>query len=1059
MGRSTSNRTASFGRLLAVSAMSLVLIRQAHAAAPQLEEPVIRDDRYLPEPPRQQDEWKAPTSDLPWEFANAVRVLCRQGFADPRGCDYCEIQAATNSDISAHAPHVRTHGWVLLQRDAQGHSYAVCWNGLVYPRIKVGPKADLDRDVKAFIDAHELGKLIDEDGPRADDERSMWHGNLGDPGAALLLRLGRGDLAAELWFTKHPNRAEFEPSDTHKFDPYVALAQDWSSLQFKRATQAWEHREYPLALYAFRKLGRFAETAEAEAKQRGFKPSDKEPLCFKCLEQSPEFLRDLEYRAPRWPLEPIVCIGPGKCSDQKKRIASLIDRLDEVNPPRIGISMRGDMVLLDDDVVVRALIVEGAPALEPLMECFKHDDRLTRSRESETRREAPEHRMSVRKAAYAAMCDILDRSDLAANRNRIVTNAYDDSCRELAALLDEPIKQAKQYSRVERLYQRLADDKATPEQWHEAAKILLSPRERRQAMPFYGIRGSEFDQPDTGDPDKLVGESLRDKNNPSVTDLVLKRIKQAEDPEITFDLVCALARWDAKTAQEPLAEQMQRLLEKAEGNGSGRERSSFDDHAGERYVELVERRTKLGDKRALDDYAAAISNATRTNFHQAFPLGAKGPYRFAPMADHADHPAIKKAAEKLFADHDSPWVPLGLEDTSNQNVLYTTQLVDSKLLRHEAFRKAVMKELANTAALSTVKHLKDGSTYYSLAGCSMGYGSATPPLEDITQEFRVCDYCAYMISRISGAPRCELFWTEAERDKAVAACAEFLRKQQYELSWHHDTLKLDKPATRDQVAKSEAVFSLEGEEQVRVVKGLKLPLNARWTTLKDNPTYRHETDPKTGAKVPVIEYEQGGEIVQAEEVFNDGKWQRYYGFIGAHRLARVKAEEIDLSPDRWDQEEWFKVADTLHARLELSASTAGDGYYGRYFSSKEPVSASLMVRNASGLDQKSPSPEKLVRLRLLYSPETLSRQGELVPKSDNEKDWQEVTRKPDAKFKIEKADVLIPAQKVKIATVDLRDWFDMTKPGFYRLQLLPTDKQPNREVDVPPEVRFSLARK
>jgi hypothetical protein len=48
-----------------------------------------------------------------------------------------------------------------------------------------------------------------------------------------------------------------------------------------------------------------------------------------------------------------------------------------------------------------------------------------------------------------------------------------------------------------------------------------------------------------------------------------------------------------------------------------------------------------------------------------------------------------------------------------------------------------------------------------------------PPLEART--FRVCDVYAWKLRGYEGAPRIELYWTEAERDAAVAEFVIFLR--------------------------------------------------------------------------------------------------------------------------------------------------------------------------------------------------------------------------------------------------------------------------------------------
>ena len=44
------------------------------------------------------------------------------------------------------------------------------------------------------------------------------------------------------------------------------------------------------------------------------------------------------------------------------------------------------------------------------------------------------------------------------------------------------------------------------------------------------------------------------------------------------------------------------------------------------------------------------------------------------------------------------------------------------------------------------------------------------------------------------------------------------------------------------------------------------------------------------------EHDQDGLVWQAEEVWKDGKWVRYYGFVGRHVVAKVPAAEVELPP-------------------------------------------------------------------------------------------------------------------------------------------------------------------
>ena len=130
-----------------------------------------------------------------------------------------------------------------------------------------------------------------------------------------------------------------------------------------------------------------------------------------------------------------------------------------------------------------------------------------------------------------------------------------------------------------------------------------------------------------------------------------------------------------------------------------------------------------------------------------------------------------------------------------------------------------------------------------------GADPLAPPFEQKV-DYRLCDVYAHEISKLDGAPKCELYWPEKNRDEAVAACGAFLEKYgdnfQYDPNaptefgrrddqWQHAHFsKLDHPATPEDVKAGRAIFSLPGSP--RLVKLPDFPINANWTTLKDSPS-------------------------------------------------------------------------------------------------------------------------------------------------------------------------------------------------------------------------------
>src|SRR5438105_3368324 len=86
----------------------------------------------LPDPPRQHSAWH-PDPNIPGDILSAAKTLFAQGFPDPRGCDYREIEVEVSGVWSGKSSVVKTRGWVLPTNARETNRFAICWNGLVYP--------------------------------------------------------------------------------------------------------------------------------------------------------------------------------------------------------------------------------------------------------------------------------------------------------------------------------------------------------------------------------------------------------------------------------------------------------------------------------------------------------------------------------------------------------------------------------------------------------------------------------------------------------------------------------------------------------------------------------------------------------------------------------------------------------------------------------------------------------------------------------------------------------------------------------------------------------------
>ena len=160
------------------------------------------------------------------------------------------------------------------------------------------------------------------------------------------------------------------------------------------------------------------------------------------------------------------------------------------------------------------------------------------------------------------------------------------------------------------------------------------------------------------------------------------------------------------------------------------------------------------------------------------------------------------------------------------------------------------------------------------------------------QSIRACDYIAWQISAIEGR-RCELYWTKEMRDAAVEACVAFLKTYGDRFTAERPRASglipsrrrapafpiLDRPATKEDVRAGRAIFSLEGEAEIRRVELPSIPIKAKWIPPEE-----------PGAR--------DGWVWQAEEVRKGGQWMRHYGFVGRHVIARVPGGSIELAGGR-----------------------------------------------------------------------------------------------------------------------------------------------------------------
>lgn len=374
----------------------------------------------FPTPPQQLTPNQFPTTKLPLLFVAATSKLFEQGLADPRGCEYREIEVGTGNCWQGDSGVMKVHGWVIPTSSENQQGFAVCWNGLVYPVVSIGAKADIHKDISlalkemAKIKAKERGyenTICFYSPEKATPESySLCHTTLLSINACLLLQLGEVEIAEAVWSINWDDKPERKNDDVNVKDPYLMLASEWLWALFDRAICAHMREDDKLALLSAELLFFAGDGVEKEAKQRGFnfhrlyQYKNSEPHFFPFLEQVPPLLTDQERRAKQPQRQQALTVGLENYPNQQERISALIQDLEEVAVLQNG---QPGYPHLRQDPITQALIAEREAAIEPLLMCLANDTRLTRS--VAYFRDFVQDRfiLGVHEAAYVAISAIL----------------------------------------------------------------------------------------------------------------------------------------------------------------------------------------------------------------------------------------------------------------------------------------------------------------------------------------------------------------------------------------------------------------------------------------------------------------------------------------------------------------------------------------------------------------------------------------------------------------------------------------------------------------------------
>ncbi len=709
----------------------------------------------------QGDDLPAPSQqNLPWAhrddaLSKAVAKLFEQGLADPRGLEYREIEITVGNPWNGGMYPVKTHGWIL--QDSKESKFAVAWNGLVYPVIKVGDAIDLHKD----LSPDPKMQAQNWDFNVASEELSI---NFTKPMAlklVLLMRLGEMEMI---------NRMSKQSWPEESSDPYLNLAKEWTWFAFERAVCAHERGDDRLALADARMLAKVQPLIEAEANLRGFKPpsdssgsgsKDSNLSYLPFLKQLPSFLSDCEHR-----------VADKKNPPQaKKDISGLIDDLQNVNIRQSG---QPGWISLSGDSRVVALVKRGDETVEPLLNTMENDSRLTRSVSFTRDFMRSRHLISVSEAAYAALTELLS----------VQFKSYSEkgepfSNKEMASQIRAYWSKMGALPPFERYYETLKDDKADKDQWLQAAARIVQPTDVETHGGWTTIPDRKPDQKI-----ELRGENLRDGRTPSVSQLMAQRSDDIAgiSTQSSFEyldagrMALALASWDKTAAIPVLKKRLMRAWSIGEQPNDGLAGDPAES-LGEMIAQMTLARVRCGDESGYDEYAAWIQKVDLKNvwFH-ARELQK-------PLCQGTARPSIGRAIDYLFNDPKSPWSDI----LAKGNDSWFTDFWKSSLPQTAEFRKQASRGLADkTIAGDIIFYPRKDWTIYSEAHIQLkdhvlsfsgSNGDPDTPPSGEKRSFRVCDVFAYLYSEYQEGPKFQLFWPEAKRDAGVMLYQKWLSEK------------------------------------------------------------------------------------------------------------------------------------------------------------------------------------------------------------------------------------------------------------------------------------------
>ena len=885
---------------------------------------------------------------LPGAVLRAVDDLYRLGLGDPNQGQYREIEIPMGTHaFGGKVKPLRTRGWVLPSNSPDAVASAVCWDGIVRKVESVGPPANLDADLAVILSPSPdaLSRRMEISGNAELVQDRLTLGKL-----PLLIRLGRMREAVDTWNRwEELNRTGAVPrweSRENLPSPFVVLATEWIFRKYRLAQLDHQEGRHEAALAGLEDVLRLRNEIEKTAALHEGRTS---AIDLHLLDAVPALIADQQRRLAEKSSD--RAIAGETAVDKRRRIAHLIRDLQDVRGERFT----PGYVNFANDPAVLALVKQGEDAVEPLIDCVEKDRRLTRSIDDGGGRGAGSGRfdrvIGVEEPAIAALKGILKVRDQFPSLDLPNVNASPVgpkvSREELAAFLRTYWKQNKDRSLPERWYALLADDQTRPEVWAEVAENLVRPES--QPVVVYGLLMNVVARgPIETDP--LRGEPLRGKTNPSISDLMVKRLDQVSQNEtgretrllhVAQKLSAALVAWDGKNQIDVLQRRCEELRNSIAAEDASLGLTSLLD-----LLALFRQRLESGDKRALTEYAEWLRGADAKKLSELG--GSYGAFFLAPLWRYPSDPDIAALTQWVFIDPASPWS----RGDSAGGPSWLVTSIRTPLMTVPAFRQRVEGALGNMENFGRVEITENNVLVHSGYGGSAKTDPEVPPT-GFTQDLRVCDQVACALSQIPGAPRCEPYWPLERRNQAVAEATEFLRQYGNRITSARDDQndgfvsdlelrfpRLDGPATEQDVLEGKAIFALKDG---RTFSMPDLPRPAHWITFKNHPQvgmWWHENGDPVGER---LTYDHRGMVWQAEEVRTEGgDVKRTFGFVAKNGLHQVPGDELQFEAPGFSV-----AAGSWGLRVDLPRPER--------FRRGDPITVSIILKNLLGRDRQPPA--------------------------------------------------------------------------------------------------------